>query len=198
MGFKEWLKKSWDFLKEDSWPSFFVGLILAFVLIKLVIFPGLSLLGGFSIGESFSGRAQPLVIVESCSMYHRIHLENIVQNKIYSNYGISYEDTSKWSFKKGFTKGDIIWVSAPKNIKVGDVLIFEADQRNPIIHRVIGVTEEGVVTTKGDNNLGLLDSEKEIYPTQFVGKAVFKIPALGWIKLIFFDWKKPKEYRGFC
>ena len=57
----EVVKKFWNFLQEDSWPSFFATLVIAFVVIKFVFFPGLSFLTGSSL---------PLVIVESCSMYH--------------------------------------------------------------------------------------------------------------------------------
>lgn len=176
-------------MKEDSWPSFFVGLLIALIVIKLIIFPVLSLITGTSL---------PLVIVESCSMYHQFDLDQIVQNKIYSDYNLTYDNTSEWALKNGFNKGDIIVVLGPTNLKIGDVLIFNAGQSNPIIHRIINIKSGGSVTTKGDNNFGLLNIEKDISPNQFVGKAVFKIPYVGWIKLIFFDWMKPVDQRGFC
>ena len=181
--------KFWSFLKEDSWPSFFVSLLIALVVIKFIIFPGLSLL---------TGTALPLVIVESCSMYHSQDLDVIMENKIYSDYGLSYEDTANWSLGNGFTKGDIIIVLGPKNVEVGDVIIFNGGQSNPIIHRVIGINSDGEYTTKGDNNFGLLEFEKDIKEDRVLGKAIFRIPAIGWIKLIFFDWMKPVDQRGLC
>jgi hypothetical protein len=189
MDIKSNFKRFRAFLKEDSWPSFFVGLLIALIVIKFIIFPVLTLI---------TGTPLPLVIVESCSMYHQFDLDQIVQNKIYSDYDLDYSNTSNWVLKNGFTKGDIIIVISPKNLKIGDVLIFNAGQTNPIIHRVINIDESGKVTTKGDNNFGLLEAEKKISEEQFVGKAVFKIPAIGWIKLIFFDWRKPENQRGFC
>jgi hypothetical protein len=179
----------WKFLKEDSWPSFFVSLLIALIVIKFVIFPILTLL---------TGTALPLVIVESCSMYHSQDLDVIMKNKIYSDYGLSYENTTDWPLRNGFTKGDIIVVLGPKKVEIGDVIIFAGGQANPIIHRVIGIDAEGKYTTKGDNNLGLLPFEKGITQDRVLGRAVFRIPALGWIKLIFFDWKKPVEQRGLC
>ncbi len=178
----------WKFLKEDSWPSFIVGLIIALIVIKFIIFPVLTLL---------TGTALPLVIVESCSMYHNFDLETIIQNKIYLDNGLSYENTSNWVLKNGFTKGDIMIVLGPKNLKVGDIVIFNGGQANPIIHRIISIENE-TYSTKGDNNLGQLPAEKSISKNQIVGKAVFKVPFIGWIKLIFFDWMKPTEQRGFC
>lgn len=189
MNIKEGLKKSWAFLKEDSWPSFLVSLVLALIVIKFIFFPLLSLV---------TGTALPLVIVESCSMYHSMDLDQIMSNRIYQDYNLSMNDTKHWIFKNGFTKGDIIFVVGAKNVKVGDVIIFSAGQSNPIIHRVINIDSFGKYTTKGDNNLGLLPYEKSIFPDQVVGKAVFKIPFLGWVKLIFFDWMKPESQRGFC
>lgn len=179
----------WNFLKEDSWPSFLVSLVIALVVIKFIIFPVLTLL---------TGTALPLVIVESCSMHHSANLETIMENKIYSDYDLSFNQSADWKFQSGFNKGDIMIVVGPKNIKVGDVIIFSAGQSNPIIHRVISVDSKGRYTTKGDNNLGLLVFEKEISPEQVIGKAVFRLPAVGWVKLIFFDWRKPAGQRGLC
>lgn len=184
-----YVKRFWNFLKEDSWPSFFVGLFLALIIIKFIFFPLLSLI---------TGTALPLVIVESCSMYHSQDLNHILENKIYSDYGLDINDTEDWALRGGFNKGDIIFVLGPNNIEVGDVIIFSAMQTNPIIHRVVDVQSSGYFTTKGDNNIGFLPYEKNINPEQVLGKAVFKIPYVGWIKLIFFDWMKPSKERGLC
>ena len=54
-------KKTWAYLKRDSWDSWLVSLALTFVFIKFVFFP----VPGFTMRTSL-----PLVVVESCSMYH--------------------------------------------------------------------------------------------------------------------------------
>jgi hypothetical protein len=196
------LKRFWEFLKEDSWPSLIVSLIIAFIIIKFVFFPLLTF---------FTGSALPLVIVESCSMYHSTDFSGIFQkqaqcldgsicpeSKLYGGFNISLADTSSWGFGNGINKGDIIFVIGPKNVKVSDVIIFNAGQSAPIIHRVVSINPDGTYTTKGDNNAGLLDVEKKIEPNQLLGKAVFRIPYLGWAKLIFVDWMKPIGQRGLC
>ena len=61
MDVKESLKKFWAFLQEDSWQSWVVSLILIIIIIKFVFFPLLSFVTGTTL---------PLVVVESCSMYH--------------------------------------------------------------------------------------------------------------------------------
>jgi hypothetical protein len=186
---KETIKKVFSFLKEDSWSSFFVNLLLAFVIIKFIFFPLIAFI---------TGSSMPLVIVESCSMYHPTNLEGVLNNHVYSQFNISYQEAESWNFKKGLSKGDIIIVVKPKNIKIGDVIIFNGGTNHPIIHRVISLDP---LATKGDNektNPEQLSLEKNIKENQLIGKALFRIPYLGWIKLVFFELMKTPNSRGFC
>ncbi|MFA5060889.1 MAG: hypothetical protein WC494_01065 [Candidatus Pacearchaeota archaeon] len=191
MSFKEFIKRFLNFLRRDSWASLVVNLIIAVILIKVIFFPILSLITGTSL---------PLVIVESCSMYHHEDgFEKIFENDIYEENSISLKDTKNWVFQNGFSKGDIIFVVGVKNIEIGDVIIFEAGTKYPLIHRVI--TANDTYSTKGDNyltNPGQLSVEEEIYKEQIVGKALFKIPYIGWMKLIFFEFARPVNERGIC
>lgn len=185
-------KKFWKFLHKDSWSSFAVTLLLAVVVIKFVFFSGLSYL---------TGTPLPLVIVESCSMHHYENGFGKIFNAsdVYSEKNIFLSDTVNWIFQDGFNKGDVIFVVGVKNIKVGDVIIFESGSIYPLIHRVVEVGDS--YATKGDNyktNSGQLDSEKMISEEQIIGKALFKIPFVGWIKLIFFEFGKNPQARGFC
>jgi signal peptidase I len=189
---KNILKKFWSFLQKDSWQSFVVTLILAFVIIKFIFFPLLSLL---------TGTVLPLVIVESCSMHHHEGgFEKTFTSLVYSQNNISIENTFSWPFQNGFSKGDIIFVVAAKNLKVGDVIIFNGGARHPLIHRLISIDGE-VYATKGDNyktNSAQLLAEKAISEDQLVGKALFRVPAIGWIKLIFFEAARNPAERGWC
>jgi len=195
---KEALKKFWKFLHEDSWLSLIVFLIIAFIVLMVVLFPLLKFVTGTTL---------PLVIVESCSMHHdEIGFEDILNKPIYSQNGIVLEEAENWAFQRGLGKGDIIFVVRPTNIEVGDVLIFSpnADARTstPIIHRV--VDGEAPYGTYGDNNPAQLRrgnnpnniDETNIQESQLIGKAIFRIPAVGWIKLIFFDWRSSNP--GLC
>jgi hypothetical protein len=183
----------WDFLQEDSWPSFFATLILAFIVIKFVFFPGLSLLTGTSL---------PLVIVESCSMYHHEDgfEKSFESSSVYGDYGISIADTVDWDFQNGFSKGDVIFVVGAREPQVGDVIIFHEDVEYPLIHRVVSA-ENNIYSTKGDNyktNSQQRSAEKSIVESRLIGKALFRIPAIGWVKLIFFEAGKSSDRRGFC
>lgn len=178
-------------MQEDSWPSFAVTLLLAFIIIKFIFFPGLSLVTGANL---------PLVIVESCSMYHYENgFEKIFESPVYENYEISLEDSFKWAFQNGLNKGDVVFVVGAKNIEIGDVIIFHGGAHHPLIHRVVEAGDS--YATKGDNyktNSRQLPSEKDISEEQLIGKALFRVPFVGWIKLIFFEFGRPIENRGIC
>jgi signal peptidase I len=199
---KKFFKKSWFIVwKDDSLKGWIISLIFLFIIIKLIFFPLLNLLTGTTL---------PLVIVESCSMYHEGNLFSDFDNwqtnheTKYRNYFLDINNFQKFPFKNGFNKGDILFVigAKPEKLEVGDVVIFNANHKNPIIHRIIGIQEkngEYTFSTIGDNNNGQLPLEKEINENQIMGKAVLKpAPYLGWIKLIFFEAQRTDSERGFC
>lgn len=188
MSFKESIKKFWQFLKADTWQSWLVSLVLVILILKIIIFPGLSAILNTSL---------PLVVVESCSMYHQSNFNNW-----WSANGAKYEarDINKslfesFSLKGGLNKGDIVIVSGKENYEIGDIIIFVADTQYPIIHRTI---KTDPYQTLGDNNPTQLPLEQNIQQKNILGHAKAKIPLIGWIKLIFFEPFKPKDSRGFC
>ena len=199
---KEMWKKFWDLLwKDDSWKGWVFSIIFIFIFIKFIFFPILSLA---------TGTILPLAIVESCSMYHE---GNLISSPTdwwedhrtgYLSYGITKTGFETFAFKKGFNKGDILFVlgANPDKLQVGDVIIFEAGYQNPLIHRIVKIEEreeEKIFSTQGDNNNGQLSVEKEITEKQLIGKAAFRtVPYLGWTKLLFFERLRPVGQRGLC
>jgi signal peptidase I len=175
-----------NFLKKDSWASTLVWLVLLLILIRFIIFPFLNWAAGTDM---------PLVIVESCSMYHSKSVDSILQNYIYKDYGIS--SFNGWLFQNGIKKGDIVFVTGRSEVEVGDVIVFNGGNNYPIIHRVVYVGD-GFVRTKGDNNDGMLPVENNIPNENILGEAKFRVPYLGWVKLIFFDFFKPRSEQGPC
>ncbi len=182
------LKKFWNFLRRDTWPSFFVSLILIIIAIKFIFFPLLSLLAGTPL---------PLVVVESCSMYHPLSFEGWWQRNAgwYEPRNITRAEFQSFPLKNGLNKGDIVIVWGHEASNRGDIVIFTAGTRYPVIHRVIS---EIPMSTKGDNNPDQLPLERAIPADTLIGKAVGRIPFLGWIKLIFFEPLKAPEARGLC
>jgi signal peptidase I len=185
---KEASGKIWNYLKKDTWDSWLVSLVLVFIFIKFIFFPLLSLI---------TGTPLPLVVIESCSMYHPDKFDDWwYRNAVwYESKGISKEDFESYRFKNGLNKGDIIITWGHADYREGDVIIFTAGTQYPIIHRLISNSK---LTTKGDNNPSQLEIERNIESEQVLGKSIFRIPLVGWLKLIFFEPFKPAEERGLC
>jgi signal peptidase I len=139
----------------------------------------------------------PLVVVESCSMYHSTEFDDWWEkNEPWYEARRIYEyNFSDFPFKNGLNKGDIILVSGRGKYNVGDIIIFKSNYQYPLIHRLI---DTDPYATKGDKNFDQLDAERSIEDDQVLGKAVVRVPGLGWLKLIFFEGTKPSDQRGFC
>lgn len=200
--FKQVLKKFWFIVwKDNSFKGWIISILFLFIVIKFIFFPLLNLATGTTL---------PLAIVESCSMYHQGNIFSSFENWYerhddkYSELTITKLDFKEFSFKRGFNKGDILFIvgTKPEKLEIGDVIIFDANQKNPVIHRIIDIKQENgsyVFSTIGDNNNGQLEVEKEIAEDEIIGRAVFRLaPYIGWVKLIFFEGTKPASERGFC
>ena len=72
------------------------------------------------------------------------------------------------------------------DIEVGQVIVYRTNRPDPIIHRVIHVYQEDgkrFFQTKGDHNVASNFDEKKIAGEQVIGRALFRVPVLGWIKI---------------
>lgn len=202
-------KKVWHFLwHEDSVASWIANIILAFLIIRFIIYPLL----GIVLGTSF-----PVVAVVSESMEHGLHEGKIcgqeyssfpknfdsfwnICGRWYENIGITKEQFISFRMKNGFNKGDIIllWRANRKNLDVGDILVFWGPKPQPIIHRIVAIKEETnfenevvlFYQTKGDHNRDSFSGsfgEDRISEDRVVGQALVRIPYLGWIKILFVE-----------
>ncbi len=201
MNIKSSLSAFWEFLKKDTWTSWIVSLILLAIFIKLIFFPLLSLATGTTL---------PLVIIESCSLYHESSFDTwwSQNNAWYEARNITKAEFKSFPFKNGLNKGDIMFVVGEENYKLGNIIIFNpqpgSSARNPVIHRIVSLNP---IATKGDHNSAQLTSnnnvdridETNISPDRIIGKAAFKImPLAGWLKLIWFEPFRPASQKGFC
>ncbi|MFH1770145.1 MAG: signal peptidase I [archaeon] len=188
MNWKQTWKKTWHFIwHDDSMLSWIVNVILAFVLIKFIIYPGL----GLAMGTQY-----PVVAVVSSSMEHDEKFFDWwnTQEDFYLKNNITDVDFRLYPFINGFNKGDIMVLVGTKieNIEIGDVIVYQAKKPYPIIHRVISIRDTGgelYFETKGDNNkfqIRAIDlDEKNVSSDSYIGRAVFRIPFLGYIKIWF-------------
>lgn len=195
---KVW-SKIWYFIwEDDSILSWIVNVILAFVLIKFLIYPGLGL---------FLGTSHPVVAVVSGSMEHKLVNDVICGQRpssyendfdsfwdtcgdFYREYDVNKLEFEKFPFKNGFNTGDIIVLFGknPEDIAIGDVIVFRSNRPDPIIHRVIKKSvddDKYYFRTKGDHNPNSHPFESRIGEELIIGKAFFKIPWLGYIKIWF-------------
>lgn len=188
--FKKILKGIWYFIWEDNsiW-SWLINVVLAFILIKFIVYPGL----GFLLTTS-----HPIVAVVSESMVHDSNFEKWWEKngQWYIDNEIEKDEFEKFSLKNGFNKGDIMVLKGkkPDDIGVGDVIVFRSTRPDPIIHRVVKKWQknnEYFYQTKGDNNQGSIKNnildETNINQDQVIGKALVKIPFLGYIKILFVE-----------
>ena len=205
------MNKTWIW-NSNSLLSWVAALFLIFVFVKLIFFPGLSFILGTSLPlagvESSSMDHQ--IVNDGLGRYllcGEIYDKN--NNKIghvdfdeyweicggwYEENDITKEQFKGFSLKNGFAKGDIIVVWGRFVPKIGDIIIFQANPESsaprPIIHRIVSI-DDGVIATKGDHNSEQLKKGNNIFNTdetnivndRIIGKAVLKIPYLGWPKI---------------
>lgn len=152
-------KKAWNFFwHDDSFLSWVLNVIVAFVTIKYVFYPLLALILGTSL---------PVVAVISGSMEHSPDngiLCGVQENDFWTACGAFYEERNitqeqfkEFIFPQGFNRGDVMMIqgSHEENTHVGDVIVFTSNKPYPVIHRVVDIYyEEGVryYITKGDHN----------------------------------------------
>jgi signal peptidase I len=203
------LKKTWYFIwEEDSLWSWIVNIILAIIIVKFLVYPGL----GLMLGTKF-----PIVAVVSNSMEHKLSGGEICGKNVinyreefdsywqicgdwYEQRNITKEIFSGYSLKNGFNKGDIIILDGkkPKDIEVGDIIVFRAKRPDikaePIIHRVVAKTYANSTyyfTTKGDWNPDTINDlvigEKNISEDRILGNAFIRVPFFGYIKIAFVE-----------
>ena len=130
---KKSFKKLWHFIwDDDSIWSWIANIILAFVLIKFIVYPGL----GFLLATS-----HPVVAVVSESMEHDSYFDSWWDKagSWYQANDINKNDFKSFSLKNGFNKGDIIVLKGrkAKDIEVGNIIVFWSAKKDPIIHRVV-------------------------------------------------------------
>jgi len=167
------------------------------------------------------GTSLPLAGVESSSMDHQIVIDYLSTlslcgkeylekkyinfNEYWENCGEWYEknnitkdEFSKFPFKNGFKKGDIVVVYGRFDPKIGDILIFTPNKDSiaprPIVHRIVEINDKWI-ETKGDHNREQLiktnnnfgTDEIHISESQIIGKVILRIPYLGWFKIWFME-----------
>ena len=199
---KTWYGKIFYFIwYDDSAISWLVNIVLAFIFIKFIFYPLLGVVFATPI---------PVVAVVSCSMEHgytncgelkapvdlcgvegsgKADFDEFWNNckSFYISKNITKQEFKNFPMHNGFNKGEIILLKGVdlEDIKIGDIIVFNANKNYPIIHRVI--ENNNTLQTKGDNNEYQISiptlNEKNITKEQILGKAIARVPFLGYIKI---------------
>src|SRR3989338_3456486 len=181
---KKFLQRLWRFIWADnSLLSCVVNVVLAFIIIKFLVYPCL----GFLLATT-----NPVVAVVSGSMEHHETFDEWWPKKadFYEKLNITKKDFEGFKFKNGFNKGDLMILKGkkPSELLIGQTIVFRGDAKEPVIHRLVSKQKaEGtyVLSTKGDNNDAQLSYEKNIPEEQLIGQALISVPFLGYVKIIF-------------
>jgi signal peptidase I len=205
------VKKAWNWVwHSDSILSWIVALLIIFISVKYIFFPTLSLIMGTSLplaGVESSSMDHQIVedergFLNLCgNIYLKEQKHKIKFDEYWDTCGTWYEEKSitketfqDFSLKNGFRKGDIIIVWGRFKPKLGDIVIFKPGNQStspkPIIHSIVGFKKDYIMT-KGDHNEDFLvegnnrhnTDETKITQDRIIGKAIFKIPYLGWFKI---------------
>ena len=167
------LGKVWHFIwHDDSIWSWIVNIILSFILIKFLVYPGI----GFALSTT-----HPIVAVVSGSMEHKttnpcinpaINYNCIRDDSVWELCGTAFDEKkrvdfdffwktcgpwyqelnitkqqfSKFPFSSGFNTGDIMILKGKPvdSIEVGEVIVFwNPLLGDPVIHRVVDRWHEG-------------------------------------------------------
>jgi len=200
--FKDFLDKFWFIVwKDDSFRGWIISILFIFLVIKFVFFPLVSFVAGTSL---------PLAIVESCSMHHDGNMFSdfdkwwVNNGDKYERFNINKLEFEDFKLKRGFTKGDILFITGadPEKLEKGDIIVFNAGRNRPVIHRIVNIentSKSYYFSTLGDNNPVQLSSEKRISEDEIIGKASFRIaPYLGWVKLVFYEPLRTDSEKGVC
>ena len=178
------LRRIWKFIwNDDSIWSWLINAVLAFVLIKFLVYPGL----GFVLHTN-----HPVVAVISSSMEHQADFDTwwSSMKSAYQKLNITKEQFLGFKMSGGFNTGDIIILKGkkPQDIQIGDIIVFRGSTPEPIIHRVVKKWEAGGIyhfSTKGDHNAGQRPEETEISQDRIVGTGYFRILYVGYVKIFF-------------
>lgn len=106
-----------------------------------------------------------------------------IMNKKYANVlGYSLFVVLTGSMSPTINIGDDVLIQITKDIKNGDVVVFDNKENNNfIIHRVVKINEKEVIT-KGDNNNTI---DEVISKDNIIGKKIITFPKLGKIQEFF-------------
>lgn len=92
-------------------------------------------------------------------------------------------DVDEWSkqYDNHINPGDIVVTRQTNNLKVGDVVTFFVSETEIVTHRIVAISPDGYLTTRGDAN-NVVD-KSFVNKVNVIGKVVVTIPKLGYVSM---------------
>jgi hypothetical protein len=184
------------YFKSQDWlPYVYGGIVIALVvqrLLGLVLSTSMPVVAVVSSsmdhGIIYTSTKDGVVASYPCGVISKNYTENFdnwwnLCKHMYEKFDITKEDFANFPFRDGFKIGDMPVVQGSDSYRVGDIIVYEAGQSAPIIHRVVKINEDDTYQTKGDRNTGQNPYEYSIKKEQIYGKVIFIIPKLGYFKV---------------
>lgn len=106
----------------------------------------------------------------------QVHINKVPKEEVF-NYTVFVVSTG--SMENTINVNDVILVEITKNVKEKDIIAFKQDN-GLIVHRIISINDEGIIT-KGDANN---HEDEPINLEQIIGKVIKVIPAKNIVLII--------------
>ena len=104
----------------------------------------------------------------------------VMKEKYLNLFGYAFFEVLTGSMEDTINIGDMVVINITQYVKVNDIIAFEEDE-NLIIHRLVNIEEDKVIT-KGDANN---EEDNPIKKEQIIGKKCFEIKNFKtWKKII--------------
>lgn len=105
-----------------------------------------------------------------------MNARNLVGNQLPMPFGYGAAVVLSGSMEPEFSKGDLLIIKETSDFGLNDIVVFE-DNQSLVVHRVVGIGKEEVVTKGDANNV----ADEPISISAVKGKVIFWIPYLGTI-----------------
>jgi len=105
---------------------------------------------------------------------------NLVGEQLPMPFGYGAAVVLSGSMEPELSTGDLIIVKETADVKLKDIVVFQ-DGRSLVVHRIVSISEDDVVTKGDANNV----DDQPIELADVKGKVVFSVPAIGTLVNLF-------------
>ncbi len=107
---------------------------------------------------------------------YSINASRLAGNAVPMPFGVGATVVLSGSMEPRLSTGDLLFIAERDSYGVGDIVVFQ-DGRTAVVHRIIAMDEEGIVTQGDANNT----PDDPISLDQIKGALVFDIPLVGYL-----------------